>query len=274
MNLKSFRDLPSFDWPQGAKEQLVQTLRGDGAESERLLAAELAGEVGVIDEELVAALLSVVENDKESENLRSQAAIALGPVIDEMGMEELAESAGMSDPEGTPISKETYDRVQQKLRSLYTQAEAPKLVRRRALEASVRAPQDWHEDVIRAAYASGDPGWMRTAVFSMRWVSGFDDTILEALQSDDDEVHRQAVSAAGDQELDPAWPHVAELVSPKTDKPLLLAAMEAAANIRPEEAGPLLVDLSKSSDEEIAEAADEAMMMADMAGIDDDEALR
>jgi len=39
----------------------------------------------------------------------------------------------------------------------------------------------------------------------------------------------------------------------------LLAAISAVGSIRPAEAGNILVDLADSEDEEIAEAADEAM---------------
>jgi hypothetical protein len=48
-------------------------------------------------------------------------------------------------------------------------------VRRRVLEASVRAPQDWHQEAIREAYSSGDESWRLTAVFCMRFVRGFKD---------------------------------------------------------------------------------------------------
>jgi hypothetical protein len=53
-------------------------------------------------------------------------------------------------------------------------ASVPTDVRRRILEASVRAPQDWHRDAIRAAYASDDDVWRLTAVFCMRSVRGFE----------------------------------------------------------------------------------------------------
>jgi hypothetical protein len=44
---------------------------------------------------------------------------------------------------------------------------------------------------------------------------------------------------------------------------LLLAAIGAVGSIRPAEAGQVLLDLSESDDEEIAEAATDAMVMAD-----------
>lgn len=52
----------------------------------------------------------------------------------------------------------------------------------------MRAPEQWHQNAIRAAYSNGDKEWILTAVFSMRWVRGFDDQILEALKSGDAEI--------------------------------------------------------------------------------------
>jgi HEAT repeat protein len=138
------------------------------------------------------------------------------------------------------------------------------------LEASVRAANAWHEDAISSAYSSGDKEWMLTAVFSMRWVRGFDSQILQALKSDDPEIHYQAVNAAGNWELDAAWPDIVELVNDAhTPKPLLLAAIGALASIRPAEAAKILVDLSESDDEEIAEAVNDAL--AEAAGPLDEE---
>jgi hypothetical protein len=140
------------------------------------------------------------------------------------------------------------------------------------LEASVRAHQTWHRDAITYAYSSGDKDWMLTAVFSMRWVRGFDDQILAALKSADPEIHYEAVNAAGNGELDAAWSHVVELVNDAaTPKPLLLAAIGAVGSIRPAEAGNILVDLADSEDEEIAEAADEAMAMAEVVSEEEDD---
>ncbi len=84
------------------------------------------------------------------------------------------------------------------------------------------------------------------------------------------DIHYQAICAAGNWELDAAWPHVSRLVSvPVTDKPLLLAAIDAAASIRPQEAGLILIDLTDSDDEDIVEAAHEALAMA--AALSEDE---
>ena len=138
----------------------------------------------------------------------------------------------------------------------------------------MRAIEDWHASAIKAAYASGDKDWKGTAVFSMGFVPGFDAEILEALKSADREVHIQAIVAAGRQEVDAAWPYVTELIqNPDTEKPPLLAAIAAAGYIRPKQAGEVLIDLYDSPDEDIAEAAAEAMGMgaALSGGLDEEE---
>jgi HEAT repeat protein len=266
MDLRILKDTPPWEWPEEAGEIIIGILRDDHAdESERLLAAELAGDFTVINEELVDALLSIVLRGDETEELRCQAVLSLGPAL------EYAYTDGFDDPEEVPISEGTFRRLQESLRQLYLDTDVTKNVRRRILEASVRAPQDWHPDAVRAAYSLDDELWRLTAVFCMRFIRGFDDQIVEVLESENPEIHYQAVCAAGIWEVDAAWSHVAGLVTSEgTDKPLLLAAIEAVANIRPQEAAEILTDLIDSKDEDIAEAILEALAMAGLPWEDED----
>ncbi len=259
MNLRILKDTPPWDWPEGTGKMLLDILRSDRpAESDLRLATELAGDFTVIDDELVDALLSILRSGDKSEKVRGRAAISLGPVL------EHADTAGFEDPDDLPIAERTFHRIQGSLRRLYMDANVPEEVRRRILEASVRAPQDWHRDAVRAAYSSDDEAWRLTAVFCMRFVRGFDEPILEALDSKNPDIHCEAVLAAGNWAVDAAWPHVAALVtSEETDKSLLLAAIDAAANIRPHEAAELLDDLADSDDEDIVAAVDEALAIAE-----------
>jgi hypothetical protein len=73
--------------------------------------------------------------------------------------------------------------------------------------------------------------------------------------------------------VDAAWPHVLELVSlPDTEKYLMLAAIDALATIRPLEAEEILLELTGSDDEDIVDAAQEALVMArGLLGYEDDE---
>ena len=128
----------------------------------------------------------------------------------------------------------------------------------------MRAPQRWHPDAVRAAYGSDDEAWRLTSVFCMRFVRGFDEQILEALDSTNPDIHYEAVCAAGAWEVDAAWPHISALVtSGSIDKPLLLAAIDAVASIRPREAAEILHALTDSDDEDVVEAVFEAMAMTE-----------
>jgi uncharacterized protein (UPF0147 family) len=63
---------------------------------------------------------------------------------------------GFVDAQNVPISDNKFHEIQESLCKLYLGTNVPKEVRRRVLEASVRAPQDWHRDAIREAYACAD----------------------------------------------------------------------------------------------------------------------
>jgi hypothetical protein len=266
MELKTLLDTPPWDWPRDAGDILEQILIDNRTnESERLIAAELAGDFTVINDELADILMTIIHSADEPEQLRARAAISLGPIL------EHADTDGFEDPDDVPITQRTFRNITDSLHILYLDNSIPKEVRRRILEASVRAPRNWHQNAIRTAYAGGDKDWMLTAVFSMRWVRGFDDQILEALKSADSEIHHEAVNAAGNWELDAAWSHIVALATnPATPKRLLLAVIGAVASIRPLEAREILVDLASSDDEEIAEAADEAIAMAEGSSDDAD----
>jgi hypothetical protein len=270
LDLNALKHMPPWEWPEGAAKTFLDTLRDKQAtEEDRLLAAELGGDFTVINDELVDALLDVVRSGDESEAVRGAAAIGLGPVLEHADM-HAGEDA---DEDEMPIAEATFHRIQSSLRKLYMDADVPGDVRRRILEASVRAPEDWHPEAIRAAYGSGDDAWRLTAVFCMRFVRGFDEQILESLQSTNADIHYEAVCAAGVWGVPAAWPHITELVkSGRTDKHVLLAAIEAVAGIRPNEAAEVLDDLADSDDEDIVEAVLEATAMADgMADEDDDD---
>jgi len=267
MDLKTLLDTPPWDWPEDAGRTFWAILTDPRSkQSDRLVAAELAGDFTVINDELAETLLTVASSAHEPERLRARAAISLGPVL------EQADIDGFEDPDDVPITEHTFLTIQESLEKLYLGKSIPKEVRRRSLEASVRAPQIWHQRAIEQAYSSGDKEWMLTAVFAMRWVRGFDDQILAALKSSDLEIKYQAVVAAGNWGLDAAWSPIVELLSDAhCPKDSLLAAIAAVGSIRPAEAPEILVDLANSDDEEIAEAVEEAVALAGVASNEDED---
>ena len=114
-------------------------------------------------------------NIGDSLNLREQRNsdfTALDKLIEEITVDEYGDDEklrafrqafedidGFEDPADVPISENKFHEIQEALCNLYLHTDVPKEVRRRILEASVRAPQDWHPDAIREAYASADEPW-------------------------------------------------------------------------------------------------------------------
>jgi hypothetical protein len=262
MDVNGLASVPPWEWPADAGEILLSALRGGKVSySDRLLAVELAASTTVMNDDLAETLLAILHDPAEAEAIRSAAAIALGPTLEELDLDQFGDP--LEDPDEPLLSEAVADAVLDGLRQVYRDPGVPKLVRRRALEGSVRAERDWHPAAVRAAYQSGDHDWKLTAVFCMRYVAGFDREILEALQSGDPALRYEAVAAAGNWALRQAWPHIRALVQSKaTEKPLLLAAIEAAASIRPAEAAETLADLAASDDDEIADAVADALATA------------
>lgn len=68
MDLKILEHTPPWEWPQDAGPYFLKILGDDqSVESDRCLAAELAGDFTVISDDVVHALLSVTANPNESE---------------------------------------------------------------------------------------------------------------------------------------------------------------------------------------------------------------
>ncbi len=269
MDLDLLVNLPPWDWPQEAGDVLLGVLRDPGATPDRLAAAELAGNLVVMNDELAGVLLSLLLDGSEPEDLRGAAAIALGPVLEIGDIDGFVEGDPYSD---VPITEATFDAIRRGLHEVYRDSAVPKLVRRRALEAAVRAPEDWQAAAIRAAYHDGDPKWRLTAVFCMRFLPGFDDEVVEALRTGDDILRYEALIAAGEHCILDAWPHVVEVVRrERTDRDLLFAAIGAAPLIRPSEAEDVLAELAQLDDPEIDEVVADALAMAGLGILDDEE---
>lgn len=274
MNLTSLKNMDPWQWPENADETILTVLRNSRADKvERLLATELAGEITVINDELSEQLLAILRNGKETEEMRCNAAIALGPVLEYT--DTMADDSGISELEEVEIliSEDTFRKIRETLRGLFMDTGLPKELRRRILETSVRAPEDWHNEAVHKAYSGSDQDWKLTAVFCMRYVPDFEKEIMESLTSRNPDIHYEAVCSAGEWGIEEAWPHIKSLLTNQgTDKYLLLAAIDAIAGIRPEDAQALLGDFLDSSDQDIADAASEAISMAEeLAGEDDDE---
>src|ERR1700686_4649363 len=122
MDLKTLLDTPPWDWPRDAGMMLWRILTDQRAtESDRLVAAELAGDFTVINDDLADTLLAVVCR-AEPEQLGARAAISLGPVL------EHADTDGFEDPDDVPITEQTFHDIQDRLEKVYHDHSTPKEV--------------------------------------------------------------------------------------------------------------------------------------------------
>ena len=98
MDLKTFLDTPPWDWPRDAGRTFWRILADQRAsESDRLVAAELAGDFTVINNDLADMLQTIAGSADEPEQLRARAAISLGPIL------EQADTDGFEGPDDVPV---------------------------------------------------------------------------------------------------------------------------------------------------------------------------
>jgi hypothetical protein len=266
MDIEVIQNTPPWDWPEETGEALIGILNNREAKaSDRLLAAELAGDPVVLDDEIALTLLAIVESGNESTEMRVQAAISLGPGL------EMSDMMDFDLYDENQLSEDIFLKIKQTLHHLYDTEDLPKELRRRILEASIRASEKWHREAVRTAYDTGDEEWRLTAVFCMSYLRGFDKEVMEAFDSENSYIQYHAICAAGNHELEQAWPHIAALLTDKgTEKSLVLAAIDASVAIQPEKMHGVVGPLLSSEDEDISEAAFEAMEMAEgLLGMDD-----
>lgn len=264
--LQQIYNTPPWDRPKTAATLFLATLQNpDGDEADRLLAAEMAGSFTAINDDLAEALLEIVEDERESEELRSRAIISFGPILEYIYV-DMNEFAEVDEYNDCAVTEAMYQRIIKSLRELYFAGNVSELIRRRTLEASVRSPQVWHPGSVRALYQSGKDNLVITAVFCMSYIKGFQQEILEALQSKVSEIKDEALHAVGNLDTTDAWPDISDLLSdPDTEPELLFAAIDATVNIEHHEAVAALHELlERSSDnDDIVDTVYEALAMLD-----------
>jgi uncharacterized protein (UPF0147 family) len=254
--LEQLVDEPAYEWPRSAAEWVRGGLAHEDAKTRRL-AVSLAHEI--VDDELAAELLRLCREDEAE--IAAEAAIALGPALEECSIDYDDEGLPPElDFHDQPLTRDMFAKVCAALEGVYRDGDRPPLVRRRALEAAVRAPRDWQNDVVRAAYASDDVRWRETAVFCMGLLPGFDAQILEALSADAEGVRCEALRAAGLRELVAASAEVMRVAADASaPKPLRVAAIDSLSALDPDGSEELLEKLAEDGDEDLAAAAETAL---------------
>jgi HEAT repeat protein len=241
-----------WEWPESARETIRSAL-SDDEPAVRLRAVGLVAEIA--DDELAGELLRIIREDSDPE-VSARAAIALGPALEMYDIEGL----GADFDAGEPLSERVFEQIVAELEAVYRDASAPVLVRRRALEAAVRAPREWQEAAARAAFEAEDLDWQVTAVFCMGHLRGFDRQILKALDSDVESLVLEAVVAAGQADVVEASSRVLDLAAATdTTHALRVAAIGALGRLNPKGSKKLLTEMRRSPDAEILAAAEDAL---------------
>ncbi|TNF37228.1 MAG: hypothetical protein EP329_03710 [Deltaproteobacteria bacterium] len=246
----------------------VAIIEGLGSDDEDLREVAKEAAAGAMVDELCEDLLKLLADGAAPDETRGDAAIALGPALEVChyeGFEDL-------DPEEMPLTEGMFDKAKAALEAAYASESTPVLVRRRALEAAVRAPSEWQNEAIRSAWESDDSEWRLTAVFCMGQVEGFRDQLVEAMASEDIDLRCEAIFAAAEAEIEEAAAEVIKLAQDATmEKDVRLAAIHALGAIAPEGAPEALEKLAEDEDEEVAEMAQEALDMLLLDDFDDED---
>ncbi len=233
----------------------LQDLTSPDEETRAAAREELGQEM---NDEVARQLLDLVTGDAGAD-ARADAIVAFGPVIEGCSMDFDEEEDDPELPYDTEVSRETFDLITTRIRSLYDDESQPKIVRRRAFEVLIRDPRPWHIMEVRRHFGSSDAEWKRTAVFAMGLIPGFDEEMVSTLEKGDGELLFEAVRAAGLMELSRAASRIRELaLSRDTELDLRLEAIFALPNVDSDCFG-ILEDLTRESDANVAEAAEEAL---------------
>lgn len=190
------------------------------------------------DTSLGPLLLKMMESDPDVK-VRSAAAAALGQFIYLGELEEIPENL--------------LHRIEEKLLQLTMDAGEAKLLRRRALEAMGFSSRPEINNLIRAAYNNDDPEWLVTALFAMGrsanaiWIP----SVMDMLDSDNEEVLFEAVRAAGELEAAIARKRLLRIVRKQPEgSEIRMAGIWALSKIGGEKVRDTLEALLESSEDD------------------------
>jgi HEAT repeat protein len=232
----------------------------------RMLAVQSLGESEELD--LADIFMKLMRQDADVQ-VRASSAAALGTFIYLGEIEEIPE-------------KILHD-IEERLLSV-TNGQDAALVRRRALEALGFSSRAEISPLIEAAYHSGDPEWLISALFAMgrSYNQTWEENVIAMLEDDREEVRAEAVEAAGELSLQKSVPKLLELLTDEDDD-VRAAAIWSLSEIGGEGIRDALEELlDETEDEEeadlIEEALDNLKFVEEMGGLSimdlsDDEAL-
>jgi HEAT repeat protein len=198
------------------------------------------------DVKLVPSFLDMLKNDPEL-NVRAQAATALNMFVDLGELEE--------------IPKPIYRQVEDALLTTITGDDDPR-VRRAALESLGYSSREEVVTIIQSSFQREDPRWQASALIAMgrsadeRWA----DDVTRSLVSENDNIRRAAVQAAGELSLRSTRPVLLRMLNEEEDSSVLSAVIWSLSQIGGEDVRTYLENiLDQTEDEELIVFLEEAL---------------
>lgn len=201
------------------------------------------------DVRLISPLIRLLQDDESSE-VRAASALSLGRFVLLGELDQIDQSASA--------------RIETALLTAYAADEQDTVVRRRLLEALAYSGREDIQDLIVDAYNDDDEAMRISALFSMgrnadqRWR----DYVLAELTSENSAMRFEAARASGELELVEAVPELYNMLS-EDDIELRDSAVWALGRIGGPAARRALQACRTSGDEELREAAEEALAEMD-----------
>ncbi|MCA9797488.1 MAG: HEAT repeat domain-containing protein [Candidatus Eremiobacteraeota bacterium] len=269
--IELLEQVESWQWPPATGQVLVAIFKTDQNQDMRCRAALMLGDLAIFNEQIGQALLAAVRDADQPVDVRAAAAVALGPAL------EQTELVGFDDLEfdPPPLPEELFEQIQETFHDLSLDPTQPALLRRRTLEASVRAPEAWHRESVEKAWKTNDSEWQITAVFCMGYLPGFEDKVLEALKSPYQMVVNEAVFTAAERGMPEVFERLATMARDgQLSDEQRFTAIGGLGAMATQESVAVLNELSTSTHEEIARAAKEALMdaqvVAELDGVEEE----
>jgi HEAT repeat protein len=198
------------------------------------------------DVKLVPSFLDMLTNDPDI-NVRAQAATVLSLFVDLGELEEIPETI--------------YHQVEDALLTSIT-GEDDARVRRAALESLGYSSREDVSTLIQSSFQREDPHWKVSALTAMgrsadeRWA----DEVTRSLVSENDNIRKAAVQAAGELSLRSSRPLLLRMLNEEEDSTVISAAIWSLSQIGGEDVRTYLENiLDQTEDEELMAFLEEAL---------------
>lgn len=215
-------------------DDFARAILGDSEPQVRIRAIRLLDECE--DPKLAATYLDLLKNDPDV-HVRVEAANALGLFVDLGELEEISESI--------------YHRIEDALLALANSDDDPR-VRRAALESLGYSPRLEVTTLIESSLHREDPAWQTSALVAMgrsaddRWA----DDVARSMFSENDNIRRAAVQAAGELELKSARPALLKMLGEEEDDSVMSAVIWSLSQIGGEDVRTYLENLLDQTEDE------------------------